>query len=169
MRGSLSEVPIRVADSFFSGAYGPKSDVILIADPLPGAPTEEEVWASWERRCVYVGDEELDLDEQRWAQWTREPYPALHAAYAVRIDGRPPIEVARTYPSAIQIDPRNDLERSKTGERLICRGDRLWALIGAWPWGLPEVQDRALAEGLSPSWSWESPDLTAVASSLHRP
>lgn len=152
-----------MVDSFLVVCYGPLQGVTLIAQPLEDAPSEEAVWASWERRCLYVGDEELDLTAQRWAQWVREPYPALHASHGVRVLGRPAIEVGHTYPSAIQIDDRHDRDeampsksRSRTGERLVKRGDRLWALIGAWPWALPNVRERALAEQLPPRWTIRS-------------
>lgn len=71
-------------------------------------------------------------------------FPALHAAHAVRIGRHLPIEIAHTYPSAMQSRRHLGTEhnrderapsytRSKTGERLLKRGDRLWAEIGAWP------------------------------------
>lgn len=40
----------------------------------------------------------------------------------------------------------------------------MWAEIGAWPWALDWVRDRALGKRLPPSWTWESDqDLQPIA------
>jgi hypothetical protein len=165
MGNSVPEREEPMADSFSEAWYGPLPVVAFVAPGDRSAPSEEDVWNSWDRRCLYVGDEPFDPDLQRWPQWLREPYPALHSAYAVRLRKRPVIEVARTYPSPIQVETRHDREpvkRGKTGERLMRRGDRLWALIGAWPWASDAVRDRALGEDLPLDWTWNAEELRAT-------
>lgn len=163
-----------MADTFFKTTWGPLTGVILIADSLPGAPTDEEVWKSWEDRCLYIGDEEFDPQRQYRAQVVgknERSFPALHAAHAVQIEGFSVLSVARTYPSdSRQVDERADRNRpdrpkspsgtrSKTAERLVKRGARMWAEIGAWPWALDDVRDFALVEKLPPTWTWKKASL----------
>jgi hypothetical protein len=162
MKGSQSDDAVFMGDTFFETTWGPLAHVILIADPMPGAPLEKEVWDSWDDRCNYVGVEDFDPGPRYRKQKIgkdEQSFPALHAAHAVRVDLQSVIGVARTYLSKIKSDPRYDQERSRSGERLLKRGDRMSAEIGIWPWALPGVRNLALAEELPPAWNWQKANL----------
>lgn len=88
----------------------------------------------------------------------RQPYAALWASYAVRLEEYPSTAAAHTWALALETvtcdkgDGRAERERSRTAERLVRNGDAMWAELGAWPWA---CDDRAVDKKLPiDAWRW---------------
>jgi hypothetical protein len=79
----------------------------------------------------------------------RDPYLALEAAFARRIEGRGEPEIAdqlglASEPAGVRADLRDG---SRSARRYVVEGDALFQELGAWPW-------RVLTDGERPETRW---------------